>query len=77
MTTPLPKIELHVHLEGAIRPRTLLDIATRNGLSVPFQTEAEAASFYQFRDFDHFLEIWVLTTNIPQTGADYRQIVHD
>ncbi len=77
MTTPLPKIELHVHLEGAIRPRTLLDIAARNGLSLPFQTEAEAASFYRFRDFDHFLEIWMVTTNIPQTATDYRQIVHD
>ncbi len=30
---PAPKIELHVHLEGAVRPRALLEIAARNGVS--------------------------------------------
>ena len=74
---PSPKIELHVHLEGAIRPKALLDIAQRNGLSLPFTTEAEAATFYQFRDFAHFIEIWMLTTNVLQTARDYQQIVHD
>ncbi|HKA69340.1 MAG TPA: adenosine deaminase [Actinomycetes bacterium] len=73
----LPKIELHVHLEGAIRPATLLEIANRNGLRLPFGTEAEAAQFYQFRDFTHFIEIWMLTTNVLQTAQDYQQIVHD
>ena len=78
MTPPaVPKIELHVHLEGAIRPGTLLEIANRNGLRLPFETEAEAARFYQFRDFAHFIEIWMLTTNVLQTARDYQQIVHD
>ena len=78
MTPPaVPKIELHVHLEGAIRPATLLDIADRNGLRLPFGTEEEAARFYQFRDFAHFIEIWMLTTNVLQTARDYQQIVHD
>jgi len=29
----MPKVELHVHLEGAARPETLLTLAQRNGVS--------------------------------------------
>jgi aminodeoxyfutalosine deaminase len=73
----LPKIELHVHLEGTVRPLTLLDIAQRNGEALPFSTVEEAAPFYEFRDFAHFIEVWVLTTNVLRTYDDFRQVVVD
>ena len=31
----MPKVELHVHLEGAIRPTTLLNLAQRNRIQLP------------------------------------------
>ncbi len=71
---PFPKIELHVHLEGTIRPRTLLEIAGRNGFELPARTDAELADLYRFRDFDHFIEIWILTTNVLRTRDDFRRI---
>jgi aminodeoxyfutalosine deaminase len=71
----LPKIELHVHLEGTIRPRTLLAIARRNGLPLPADTEEGLAGLYEFRDFGHFLEVWMLTTNCLRTAEDFRQVV--
>jgi aminodeoxyfutalosine deaminase len=72
-----PKIELHVHLEGTVRPATLLEIARRNDYALPVDTEDELASLYDFRDFGHFIEIWVLTTNALQREQDFRQVVVD
>jgi aminodeoxyfutalosine deaminase len=70
---PFPKIELHVHLEGTVRPETLREIAKRNDYQLPDDLE----SLYRFRDFAHFIEVWILTTNALRTEADFRQVVVD
>ncbi|MGE5272816.1 MAG: adenosine deaminase [Verrucomicrobiota bacterium] len=75
--TPYPKIELHVHLEATIQPETLLAIARRNGETLPAQTVEGLRELYRFRDFDHFIEVWILTTNCLRTEADFRQVVVD
>jgi aminodeoxyfutalosine deaminase len=72
-----PKIELHVHLEGTVRPATLLEIARRNDYALPVETEEELAELYDFRDFAHFIEVWILTTNALRTEEDFRQVVVD
>lgn len=72
-----PKIELHVHLEGTVRPETLLEIARRNDYALPVGTVEELRGLYEFRDFEHFIEIWVLTTNALRTREDFRQVVVD
>ncbi|MFG3258985.1 adenosine deaminase [Streptomyces sp. NPDC048172] len=75
MTTP--KIELHVHLEGTVRPATLLEIARRNGETLPADTVEELAELYRFTDFGHFLDVWGMTTNCLRTADDFRRIVVD
>ena len=72
-----PKIELHVHLEGTVRPAALLQIARRNGVALPADSEAELAALYEFRDFPHFLQVWMMTTSALQTERDFRQVVVD
>ncbi|HEU5213563.1 MAG TPA: adenosine deaminase [Gaiellaceae bacterium] len=74
---PYPKIELHVHLEGAVRPDTLFDLARRNGLPLPAETPEELARLYRFRDFAHFIEIWIMTTNVLRQADDFRRITVD
>ncbi len=73
----VPKIELHVHLEGSIRPATLLDIARRNDEKLPADTLEELTELYEFRDFRHFIDVWQLTTNCLRTAEDFRQVVVD
>jgi aminodeoxyfutalosine deaminase len=72
-----PKIELHVHLEGTVRAGTLLQIARRNGVALPADSVEGLAGLYEFRDFAHFIEVWVLTTGALRTAQDFRQVVVD
>ncbi len=76
-TVTFPKIELHVHLEGTVRPPTLLQIARRNGLALPADTIEGLAELYRFTSFRHFLDVWTLTTRALQTARDFRQVVVD
>jgi aminodeoxyfutalosine deaminase len=75
--TPYPKIELHVHLEATVQPETLLAIAKRNGQPLPADTVEGLRELYRFRDFDHFIEVWILTTNCLRTEDDFRRVVVD
>ncbi|HYX80268.1 MAG TPA: adenosine deaminase, partial [Actinomycetota bacterium] len=67
---PYPKIELHVHLEGTLRPERLLEIARRNDYPLPVDTVDELRRLYEFRDFDHFIEVWILVTNALRHTED-------
>ncbi len=72
-----PKIELHVHLEGTVRPPALLQMARRNGVALPADSVAGLSALYEFKDFAHFLEIWTITTGVLRTARDFRQVVAD
>jgi aminodeoxyfutalosine deaminase len=72
---PFPKIELHVHLEATVRPRDLFEMARRNEYALPVSSDAELEDLYRFRDFEHFLELWLLVTPVIQTERDFRQVV--
>jgi len=72
-TAPDPKIELHVHLEGTVRPDTLREIAKRNDYALPDDLESR----YEFRDFAHFIEVFELSAGALQRYEDFRQIVVD
>ena len=74
---PFPKVELHVHLEATVRPETLLEIARRNDFALPADTPEGIRDLYRYRNFDHFIEVWILTTNALQTADDFRQVVVD
>lgn len=59
----LPKVELHVHLIGSIRPETLLDIVEKEGLKAPFKTVEDVRSLFKYRDFHHFISIYTLVND--------------
>jgi aminodeoxyfutalosine deaminase len=70
-----PKIELHVHLEGTVRPETLLEIARRNGYELPVDSVEGLRALYEYRDFAHFIEVFMLTSTALERAEDFRQIV--
>lgn len=70
-----PKIELHVHLEGTVRPALLFAIARRNRVGLPVATPEGLAELYRFRGFEHFLEVWWLTVTALRHERDFRVVV--
>jgi len=63
-----------VHLEGAIRPSTLFELAARNNIGLPAKTEKELKEFFKFKNFQHFVEIYNLVTGCIKTANDYELI---
>jgi len=67
----MPKVELHVHLEGSIRPETLLHLAEKNNVPLPVYSLDEIREWYQFSDFDHFLEVYFAICSCIRTPDDF------
>ncbi|EFH81826.1 adenosine deaminase [Ktedonobacter racemifer] len=72
-----PKAELHVHLEGAVRPDTLLKLAQRNGASLPGKSVEELQQWFQYRDFKHFIEIYLAISSCLKQAEDYELIAYE
>jgi aminodeoxyfutalosine deaminase len=65
----LPKAELHLHLEGAITPDTLVELSRRHD-TAPL-TQAQADAIYHFTDFSGFLDAFKAVTSRLKTPGDY------
>lgn len=72
--TALPKVDLHVHLEGAIRPATLVELADGCGATMP---PGLSATGYRFADFADFIANWEAVINCLRTPDDFRRIAHE
>jgi len=66
----MPKVELHVHLEGSISPETLFLLARRNGIKLPVSDIHGLRRWYAFTDFAHFIQVYLATSSCIQTSED-------
>ena len=73
----MPKAELHVHLEGSIRPATLLALARRHGVELPAADVAGLADWFRFRDFEHFVEIYLTVSSCLREPDDFHLLALD
>jgi len=73
----MPKVELHVHLEGSIRPATLLTLAERNQVALPADNLEGLQTFYRFTDFPHFIRVYFTISGCLKTVADYSLIAYE
>ncbi|MCG7497962.1 adenosine deaminase [Vibrio sp. Of7-15] len=67
----LPKIELHLHIEGTLEPELMFQLAERNGIALPFQSIEQVRAAYQFTDLQSFLDIYYQGANVLQTEQDF------
>lgn len=73
----MPKVELHVHLEGSMRPETLLKLAQKHNRPLPADTVEGLYEWYRFRDFPHFAEIYWTCSECLQEPEDIEEITRD
>jgi len=67
----LPKAELHLHLEGSIRPPTAVELAARHGDQI---TQEEVEKRYQYSNFAGFIEAFKWVTSYLR-GPDYYAVI--
>jgi adenosine deaminase len=72
----MPKVELHVHLEGSIQPSTLLTLAERNGVQLPAEDLQGLREFYRYTDLDHFMLVYNTVCSCLRTPEDLSLIVY-
>lgn len=71
----MPKVELHVHVEGAQLPETIWEMAARNGAELPAETLEEWRRFYEFRSFAHFIDVYIAASRAMVAAADFREML--
>lgn len=69
----IPKVELHLHLEGAAPPAFIRRLADEKGQDISHIFTASGA--YEYRDFVHFLDIYEAATSVLQSPEDFARLV--
>lgn len=72
----LPKAELHVHHVGSASPRAVAELAERHPGVVPSDPDA-LAKFFEFRDFAHFVEVYLAVVDLIRTPEDVRLLTYE
>lgn len=54
----LPKVELHLHIEGTLEPELMFELARRNDIKIPFSSCEEIRAAYNFHNLQSFLDIY-------------------
>jgi adenine deaminase len=70
----LPKVELHCHVEGTMRPATVLDLATANGIPLP---TTDLDELYRYGSLDEFLEVFWLVQSCLVRREDWARLAYE
>lgn len=70
----LPKVDLHCHLEGTMRPATVVELARKN--SVPLPT-SDPRELYSYSSLDEFLTIFWLVQSTLADPDDWARLAHE
>lgn len=67
----LPKVELHVHIEGTLEPELMFEIAARNRVSLPYKSAEDVRRAYAFTHLQSFLDIYYSAASVLLTQKDF------
>lgn len=67
----LPKVELHIHLEGSLEPELMFELAQRNGVPLKFNSAEDVRRAYAFTNLQDFLDIYYQAANVLLHEQDF------
>jgi adenosine deaminase len=67
----LPKVELHLHLEGSLRPATMFALAERHGADLGVSSAEQLTGQYRFESFDDFLRLFMQGLEVLRDAEDF------
>jgi adenosine deaminase len=70
----LPKVELHLHIEGTLEPEMVFAFARRNGVLLPYADVGALRAAYQFADLQSFLDLYYAGCNVLRTEHDFHEM---
>ncbi|MEU0839436.1 adenosine deaminase [Streptomyces sp. NPDC005962] len=73
---PLPKAELHLHIEGTLEPDLAFALAERNGIELPYATQDELRAAYSFTDLQDFLNLYYALMAVLRTEDDFADLTN-
>ncbi|MEV6801459.1 adenosine deaminase [Micromonospora rifamycinica] len=74
----LPKVELHVHHVGSASPRIVAELAARHEGRSPVPADPDAlADYFAFRDFAHFIEVYLSVVDLVRDPDDVWLLTHE
>jgi len=71
----MPKIELHVHIEGATSPKTYFTLAEKNQVKLPCDNLSEWGKYFDFKDFNHFIDVYGIAVSTIKKAEDFALII--
>ncbi|SDO87978.1 adenosine deaminase [Streptomyces sp. cf386] len=73
---PLPKAELHLHIEGTLEPELAFELAARNHVELPYGDTDELRKAYQFEDLQSFLNLYYELMAVLRTEQDFADLAN-
>jgi adenine deaminase len=67
----LPKVELHLHIEGTLEPEMMFSLAGKHGLTLPYRSVDDVRAAYQFNDLQSFLDLYYAGCSVLRDRSDF------
>ena len=72
--TALPKVELHLHIEGTLEPELIFELASRHGMELPYASLDDLRARYAFEDLQSFLDLYYANMAVLRTADDFARL---
>jgi adenosine deaminase len=67
----LPKVELHVHIEGTLEPELMFALAVKHGIALPYASVEAVRAAYAFSDLQSFLDLYYAGASVLRDRRDF------